>query len=283
MAGDPESVVREVGTVYSLPDTFMRLTETINNPRSGSADIAKVVATDTGLSARLLRLANSAMYGFPRRIETIPHAITMIGTSQIQQLTLAVSVVAVFKNIPPSLIDMASFWKHSFGCGLLSRLMAQQARKQNPERFFVAGLLHDIGRLVLFMKRPNQIRDAIVASQQTGASLVECERKALGYHHGDVGAILMEKWKIPPQFQQAAEYHHTPTLAKSAHEEVSIVHLADIAANAMAWGTSGQRGVPAFSAKAWDVVGLHSEMLPSLIEETEQQIDETMKIIISAA
>jgi HD-like signal output (HDOD) protein len=150
-----EWLVSETATVYSLPLFYEKLTAIINHPRCSIDDIANIITEDQGLTARLLKLANSPMFGYFSKIDTIGKAVTIIGTEQLRDLALAMSVIEIFKNIPKEMFDMESFWQHSIACGIVARSLATYRRETNVERYFAAGILHDVGQLVMCVSSRN--------------------------------------------------------------------------------------------------------------------------------
>jgi HD-like signal output (HDOD) protein len=152
MTAIPGRLIQAVKDVPSLPAAFSRLNTAVEDPRCTTRDIETIVREDAPLSGRLLRLANSAYFGFPGRVDTIARAITLVGTRQLRDLVLATSVIDMFKGVPTAHITMESYWQHSVACGLAARILASLRREPNPEQFFVAGLLHDIGRLIMYIQ-----------------------------------------------------------------------------------------------------------------------------------
>ncbi|MGI9628994.1 MAG: HDOD domain-containing protein, partial [Longimicrobiales bacterium] len=159
MPHSPEGLVRN-STVSSPPDVYARLMEVINHPRSGANDIAKVLSGDPGLASRLLRIVNSAFFGFPRRIESMGQAVTLVGTGQIRDLALATSVIRAFDGVPDDVIDVRDFWSYSLAAGVVSRIFGGRTNADNVERFFLAGVLHAVGRLVMLLNAPEDARKA---------------------------------------------------------------------------------------------------------------------------
>ncbi len=266
-------------SVSSLPGIYLRLSEVVADPRASAADVGRVIAEDPGLTARLLKLVNSAMYGFPTPIETVSHAISIVGTAQLQDLALATSVIRLFANLPPGLVTMDSFWRHSVACGVVARALATRRREPNVERFFVAGLLHDIGRPVLFTQVPDQSRKAMARSAETGVPLFAAEQELLGFDHTHVGSALLDLWKLPPSLREAVAYHHYPDRAKRFPVEAATVHLADLIANALQLGTSGESALPPFAAHAWSLIGLPAAVLADLVEESERHYEAAVQVI----
>lgn len=143
-------IVGRAKHIASPPVVYEKLMGVMENPRRGLGEVAKVLQEDPGLTTRLLRIVNSSFYSFPRQIETVEQAVRIVGTSQIRELVLATSVVSLFQGIDAQHVNMESFWEHSLATGVAARVMAGYQRQPNVERFFVFGLLHDIGRLILF-------------------------------------------------------------------------------------------------------------------------------------
>ncbi|HWA55799.1 MAG TPA: HDOD domain-containing protein [Gemmatimonadales bacterium] len=265
--------------VASLPGVYLKLTEVVSDPRSSAADVGRVIAEDPGLTARLLKLVNSAMYNFPSRIETVSHAISIVGTAQLQDLALATSVIRLFANMPQGLVTMESFWRHSVACGVAARAIAARRRETNVERFFVAGLLHDIGRPVMYMQAPEQSRTAVSRSREERVPLVALEHQLFGFDHTHVGHALLDQWKLPPALREAVAQHHHPERAQRFPTEAAVVHVADILANALGLGSSGEAGIPPFVPEAWQTIGLPPTVLGDLMDESERHYEAAVQVI----
>lgn len=272
-------LLRGLATLSSLPGVYLKLNEVVSDPRSSSADVGRVIAEDPGLTARLLRLVNSAMYNFPSRIETVSHAISIVGTAQLQDLALATSVIRLFARMPEGLVTMESFWRHSVACGVTARAIAARRRESNVERYFVAGLLHDIGRPVMYTQAPEPSRAAVTRSREEQVPLVTVEREVFGFDHTHVGQALLDQWRLPPALREAVAQHHHPERAQRFPAEAATVHVADILANAMALGSSGETGIPPFVPAAWQTIGLSPQVLGDLMEECERHYEAAVQII----
>ena len=280
MKAGPQDLVRGITRVASLPAVYIKLNEAIGNPLSSSRDLERIVSEDAALTARLLRIANSALYGFPSRIETISHAITVLGFQQLHDLTLGCSVVSIFRDVSPDLVDMESFWRHSVACGVAARILASFRREPNAERYLVAGLLHDIGRLILFLERPELARQALYAARERGELLYRMERELFGFDHADVGAALLQAWRVPVRLAEAVRYHHAPQRAGDSMLDASVVHLADIVANAMGYGSSGERYVPPLHAESLRLVGLPVSIIDPTLDQLSVQYAEAVGHIL---
>jgi putative nucleotidyltransferase with HDIG domain len=269
-----------VNSVASLPGIYLRLCDVINDPRSSAVDVGRVMAEDPGLTARLLRLVNSALYGFPSRIETVSQAISIVGTAQLSDLALATSVIRAFANMPEDLVTMESFWRHSVACGTTARVIASRRREPNVERFFVAGLLHDIGRPIIFMRAAVEERQALALAEEKTLALFEAEQQVMGFDHTHVGSALLEAWKLPLSLREAVAFHHHPERAHRFPVEAGTVHVADILANGLRLGSSGERMVPPFVPAAWDLLGLSPAIIPGILEEAERQYHAAVQVVL---
>jgi putative nucleotidyltransferase with HDIG domain len=261
----------------TLPNIFIKINETIMNPRSSAYEIAGVISKDTSLTARLLKMANSAFYGFPVPIDSIQRAVTIIGAKQLTTLSNAINIIDIFKNVSADIVDMASFWLHSVACGICARILAGCKNIQNTERLFVAGLLHDIGRLLLYQYASADMGRLLVRARSDGNLLYKLESEALNVDHAAMGARLVKKWKLPALLEDIVNCHHAPQKSCNAME-TAIVHVADIMTNAMGVGSSGEFLVPPLDLQAWENLGLSEHVLASTIEQMDQQLKEVLSI-----
>ncbi len=269
-----------VENIPSLPATFQRINEAANNPDTTAATIAGLVETDQALTVRLLKIANSPMYGNAGKIETVTQAIMMMGTRQLRDLALATAVFDVFAGIPCELVSMDSFWKHSIATGLAAKALMTRRGERNTERFFVAGLLHDLGSLVLYQNQPDRSRACLQVAQKANEPLHLIEFRAFGFDHADVGGALLEAWKLPGSLSEPVTNHHRFLLAARFPLENAVVHVADIIACALGTGNNGERLVPALEATAWDFIGIPERHLGAVVADVERQFNEVAKILI---
>jgi len=276
----PAALVESLGSIASPPVTYARLVKAIEDPFSSAKKISDVISEDPDVTARLLRIVNSSYYSFPRRIETVSHAVALVGTDQLRDLTLATTVLRKFRDIPSDLVDMDRFWRHCVACGIFARIIAYRRREPNPERLFVAGLLHDVGRLLIYMKLPEEGRNMLETARKEGELLHRVEQKVLGFDHADVGSALMESWNLPLSHQSAVRYHHQPFRASSYPGEVGTIHVADIIANALELGSSGESLVPTLEADAWEGLGLPTDTLAQIVNEGESLFHGVVNVVL---
>ena len=253
-----------------IPSVVFELNEVIANPLSSADHIARVVNRSPSLTALLLKIVNSSFYGFPSKIDKVSHAVTLIGTREISGLALGISILSIFKNIPKEMIDMYSFLKHSLACGILSRILAAQKNFGQTEQLFVSGLLHDLGRLILYLYFTEESRNILSRARNGNKLLYKEEHDYLGCDHAQVGKQLMEQWKLPLILENNVLHHHNPSEAQQPIP-ATIVHLADIIVNSLGIGSSGEKFVPPLDTDAWENLDLPLSGFDTAIGQTTHQ------------
>jgi putative nucleotidyltransferase with HDIG domain len=259
------------------PGLVLEFNRVIQDPDCSINDVAEVLTRSPSMTAQLLRIVNSAFYGFASKIDRITRAVTLIGIREISSLVMGISAMRLFYDIPRELIDMSSFLRHSLACGILSRILAAQKKLPDTERLFVAGLLHDIGRLILYKYFPAQARLTMLMAKKTGLSLYDIEETCLGINHVQIAEHLLSKWQFPASLENIIAYHHAPYRSPE-QAEASIVHLADIAINALGLGHSGEHIVPRFEKNIWDKTGIKPGDLRTALAQTTEQLTVMMKL-----
>ncbi len=280
MGHDPNILVKRVLKVASLPEIYMKVEQVLSDPNSSNIQLARIIEEDPALTARLLRLANSAFYGFAAKVEEVNQAITVLGTQQLRELVLACSVLKAFENMPDYLINMELFWRHSIACGVVARALASLRHESNVERYFVAGLLHDIGRLILLMELPKAMGKIFQQARQDQKPLFLMERQTLGFHHARLGGILLKHWKLSPRLIEGITFHHAPSSAQSYPVDAAIIHISDLVANAMQMGSSGEQYVPKLSPKAWTKLSLGSDVITDVLDTLHEQYADAISFIL---
>lgn len=280
MALDAERIVTNVLKVAALPAVAMKFSEAIRNPLTSNQDLENIVSEDSALAAKVLMIANSALFNFPSKIDTISNAITIIGHKQLSEIILSCSIVAMFKDIPQDVIDMEQFWRHSIAVATAARILASSRREQNIEKFFTAGLLHDIGKLIIFVEAPKYAVEVLKQCKEKNELMYKIEKEVLGFDHAKLGAMLLKKWKLPESVVSAVYYHHMPTVASGNVITPSVIHIADILTHALQFGSSGEEFVPTVNDKAWNELGLETEILGPVIEQLNVQHAEAVKYIL---
>ena len=255
----------------------------LESPQCSLVTLGDAVEKDPDLTARLLRLGNSSFYGFSTRLATVTEAISLIGIQQVQDLILASSIVEQFAGVSDEFVSMESFWRHSLACGIGARLLAMERRLPKADKFFVAGLLHDVGRLVLFARAPQAAQQIFELYRRDHLLLREAETRVLGYDHQQIAEVLLQLWKFPSNLVQAVAHHHQPTASQIAREEAAVVHLSDHLVNAMQIGSSGERHVPPLSMLAWEILRFRTDLLPAIVARIDEQIEAIQDVFLGNA
>lgn len=220
-------LIQEIKDLPTLPDILNKVSAVINDPNSSAADLAKVVSSDGSLSGKLLRLANSPAYGFSRKISDIQHAIALLGFAETQSLAISVSVFDELSNKAD--FDYQGHWNHSLACATLARMISTNLKVGGMETAFTAGLLHDVGKVLLAIKmggKQNKVN--VLFSSSTGMTKLETEQKILGITHAEVGYLLAEHWLLPSVVTEAIRYHHSPEFGAESRVIANIVYLANL-------------------------------------------------------
>ena len=280
MALDAERIVTNVLKVAALPAVANKFSEAIKDPLTSNQDLENIVSEDSALAAKVLMIANSALYNFPSKIDTVSKAVTIIGHKQLSEIILSCSIVAMFKDIPQNVMDMDMFWRHSIAVATTSRILAAFRHEQNIEKFFTAGLLHDIGKLIIYVEAPKYAVEVITKCAETNELMHKVEKSVLGFDHAKLGAMLLKKWKLPDDIVSAVYYHHMPSASSGDSVIPSVIHIADIISYSLEFGSSGEKFVPTLNEKAWSSLNLDIDILSSVIEQLNVQHTEAVKFIL---
>lgn len=256
-----EQVVDRVSGLVCLPEVAIRVNEMVNDGQSSAADIGNIVSRDPGLTAKLLKIANSAIYGFSSQVDSVTRAVTIIGTRGLRDLTLGIAAIRSFEGIPNELVSMANFWNHSVACALAARSLGNACDRTTGDGLFAAGLLHDIGHLVLFHHVPDLSRQALslVLDGIDSPELHAVEDQLLGFDHAAVGYALARRWHLPDMICECIGFHHEIERAQQYRRETAVVHIANSIAVAAEIGSHDLADVSPIDPAAWALTGLDPE------------------------
>lgn len=283
----PDALAREVTRLAALPAVYYRVSQMLDDPAVTTPQVGRVVAQDPSLTARLLSVVNTAYYGFPSRITSIPMAITILGGRGLRDLLLTVSVASALRDLDTPVVDIEAFWQHSIRCGLMARGLAGQAGHRDEESLFIAGLLHDLGKLVIYSQLPAESREILQHCAEGARPLYRLERERLGFDHCQVGEALLRYWRVPDLYREAAAFHHAPDNAAQHPLEVSIVHIADALTEKVEPGHNLPRqvdsGLPRLHPFARAHVMIDATLAQQLELEAELQAIEMHELLFRAS
>jgi len=249
-----DEVMEGIAHLPSLPAVVHQLLATIENEQADVADLAKKIGQDQALVAKVLRVANSSFYGMQGKVASIQDAMVVIGFRNVRTLVLAAALTGGFPKSHRAWFDEQVFWKHSLAVALAAKALASSAGL-NPDHAFTAGLLHDIGRLVLVTCFPDHYRTVVENRAVSDAFLVARERDVLGFDHTEVGAALAKRWKFSQEIGEAVRAHHQPWRPDTL-PLVALIHVADVTAHALDLAGETDAVVPPLDSAAWNRVGI---------------------------
>ncbi len=278
MPPELEALLADDSKLSSLPEIYIRVSELLESDRATAKEIGEVVESDPALSSRILKLVNSAFYGFPNTVGSISKAITILGRDRLKNLLIGTVLSGVFGKIDNPLFHMEEFWRHSVKTALLSRyLCLLRETEELTGVSFTAGLLHDIGRLILAQKLPQYTAVIQHAVEEEGKPVCEAERSLLGFDHCDVGAAFIRKWGLPEPLAEAAQFHHQADLARQDQELVWLIHVANQLVFLTPPFEDDEVGYALEDIPGWERLCLSEHSITQAIEQAEEQVHEVME------
>ena len=274
-----DDVVANLDDLPSLPAVVMELLTSIDQDNIDISVLARKVSHDQALTAKTLRLANSSLYGLQVRVTTIQQAITYLGFQTTRNLITAAAVTGGFTTSQCPAFDHQAFWRHSVASAACAKVLARQVRF-NQDYAFTAGLLHDIGRLVLVSCFPQHYARVLEYRAEHDCYLLDAERAVLGIDHVAAGLALAEHWNFSDTMRLAIAGHHDPA-APGASFLAAIVHVADAVAHALDLSGPEDDLVPPVSTVAWSALGLDQDAFLQLFRETELQYEEISMVLLA--
>ncbi len=255
-----KKITQSIIGLPTLPTVITQMIGLIDNPKTSAKDVASLISTDQALTAKILKLANSAFYGFPREISTVNHAVVVLGFETVKSLGLSVSVLERFAGGRGETdFDRQKFWEHSIGCGVAARMLADKLRYRVQGEAFAAGILHDIGKLILSQYFTDEFAEILALVREEDLYIGKAEEQVLELTHAEVGHWLAEKWNLPDQLVSAIAFHHTPGRLARGTELPSLIHLADFLCRREKIGDGGGFRLPNLDPAALRTFGIHEE------------------------
>ncbi len=227
----PEQIKEKIKSIIqlpALPAVAMEVVELVDNPKTSASKLGKVISSDQALTAKVLKIANSPFYGFPKKISTIDFAIIVLGFDALKEIVISISLVSSLQKKSDNYFDAKTFWDHSISTGVVARRLARDLGYRISGEVFVGGLLHDMGVSVLHRYFNSEFSRIIEITRETDLNILEAEESVMGVTHGEVGGWLAERWNLPEHLAEAIAFHHVPAKAQINPDLVALVHCADI-------------------------------------------------------
>jgi len=268
-----DGLMERMEDLPSLPSTVVAILNVLNNPESSARELSEALRHDQSLTSRVLMLVNSAYYGFPRKIDTLRKAVTILGYTSIQNIILVTKIFEVIRGgSKEHSLDRKRFWQHALGCGVTAQTIGAKLGLGGGEEIFLAGLLHDIGKVILDAFLHEEYSKVIEMSRKNDILLFEAEKQILGASHEDLGYWLAEEWNLPLNLTAAITHHHDPSQAGDHLVTASLVHVGDIMARALEIGHGGDNFIPSLNHKGWGALHLKPKILEDIIPDIEARL-----------
>ncbi len=272
-----QELVSYVEALSSLPTVYLRIREQLDSPDGSIIEVGRLVAVDPALTVRLLRLVNSALYGYGQ-VDTVHRAVQILGLQQVHDLVLAMSVNSVFAGIRPEHMDVGRFWRSSVMCGLAARAIARSCGQPTSERLFVIGLLADLGHLVMYQTVPGLAEEARLAAEANTEPLPAAERRIIGCDYAEVGATLMDRWKLPSPFAEIIGAQIQPRLGGERAFDAAILHVAHHLVQADRQGEPSDTAIARVDPMVWPLLGIAPETLADIRQDIELSLSSYVSI-----
>jgi putative nucleotidyltransferase with HDIG domain len=278
--GTAAELVTQVDKLISFPDVAIQVNDLLADEHSGADEIGSIIEQDPALTATLLKLANSSMYGVGAEVDTVAKAFMRVGSNEIQQLTFGICASSAFDGISNEIISVQDFWRHSLLCGTAAKLIAKRIRSREASMMFTAGLLHDIGHLVMFHLIPEESMQALALSrdEMDGEDIYLAEREVLGFDHAEVGRCLGEQWNWPVPLINSIARHHEPFKYSDLSDVDVVVHLANSVAGMMEVESVDMSDGAPVDERVWEHLKLEPEAIPELLDDIREGMSGLLRL-----
>ncbi len=266
--------VENIDTLPTIPGALKKLLKVLENQKVSLNEISSFVSSDPVIATKVLRMVNSPIYGFPGRISSVSQAVILLGLNVIKGLLLGVSVFELMQR------SMVGLWEHSMGCAVAARVIAKKKGLKEPEEVSIAGLLHDIGKVVLILQFQEHYEYATKEAEDKGIIISEAEKNIFTITHADAGTWMTQKWRFPANLTDVINYHHKPHLSKLAPVETAIVHVSDILIRARGFGFAGDNMIPVMNPVAWESLNMTESDLKDVYKEIDDSMEDAGVLVL---
>lgn len=271
-----QEIIASADALPTLSDTVVKISELISSPHSDISDFEAVVRPDPALTANLLKIANSSYFGLPREVTSVRQAITLLGAKRVFELAAGASFVKILPDtIPGYNLEAPSFWKHCVAVAMMAERISKKLGKEPPDLTFTAGLLHDIGKLVIGNYIVEHSHSILPKIYQGSISLVEVEKEYLGLDHTEVGEAIIEQWNLPKALGEVARWHHNPMKAPEGLDSqtiIDLIHAANGLAHSFGFGADVGEMMRKVDSDVVRRLGIKTQQLEIVASETLDEI-----------
>ncbi len=258
--------LREVKNLPTLPGIVAKLSRMAEDPDTTTEQMGKLISKDHILSAKLLKLVNSAFYGFPQKISSLSSAIILLGFNVIKSLIISASI---FELMERSDLEL---WEHSLGTAVIANVMAKRLGINDPEEVSTAGLIHDIGKVAIKMELPDEYEKICNVVEMKQVSFRQAELAVLGIDHAEVGGWLAKSWFLPKKLVEPIAHHHAPKKATDETLACAILHFSDVVIRGLGYGHGADIWVPPLSKKAFSDLEIGADDFDEILDEIEEKL-----------
>ncbi|MBU0483049.1 MAG: HDOD domain-containing protein [Proteobacteria bacterium] len=266
-------LIDKIKELPTLPTVAAQINAEMRKESLTAKSLGTIISQDAALTAKVLKLSNSAFYGLVRQVDSVDRAVTVLGLNTIKNLALSISIHKFFKKNSAGFIDMDGLWHHSLGCAVAAQTLAARIDPHLAAKAFICGILHDLGINVIADQLPDEMALIIGTIAESKQRQVEVEKEVIGFSHCRVGSVLADKWNFPEEYAKAINFHHNPGLAKTTELDeirlIAAVHIGNKIAKIKNFGTSIDPQSDHIENKTWGVLNVSKEMIPVLLKSID--------------
>jgi len=271
-----ESLIAQGPELSTLPEVYLRVTEQLDDSVVNVREIGETVQTDPALSMRILKMVNSAYYGMPHKISTISQAVALLGRDRLKQILIGSVLINVFTDPEIDVFSLSEFWRHSIKTAIIAKQLAlQHDDVTEPDALFIAGLLHDLGSLVLASKLP--LLFARVDRLKRKMGQVEAEREVFGFDHAELAAALMTQWGLPDLLVTCTRHHHQSDYGQSFASATRIIYVSNQLSKELPPIDEGEALEQLAEIENWHLLGIPIEQISFACQLAEEQLFDVME------
>ncbi len=274
-------LIKNIDQLPSMPSVVTELIELTANPDSDLDDVLSLIEKDQSLTAKLLKLCNSSYYGLSKQVSNLRSAVVLLGFKTVYKMVVAVGTAVFFKKDCPGYgLSGIDLWRHSVGAAISAELVARKCNPEKAQPAYTAGLLHDIGKLVLAQYVDDGI-DSILRLVEQGRTFIEAEQEVIGMDHGLIGGKLARQWKFPEPLVEAIKYHHEPGLASSDVDLAAFTHIGNVISNSICMSNAIDCFSNAADARTFRNYGLDARTLDDITQKARHLVEEAESTVMT--
>ena len=272
-----KKLLKGVDEFPTLPTIYTTLSDVMANPRSTVNQAADIISRDQASAMKVLKTANSSIYGFRGKIDSISQAIFYIGFEEVKNLVIALSVIDLFSNTKSTHnFNPVELWKHSIAVGVITRIIGTFIGAEKVENYFISGILHDIGKLLFINSLPKEYSKAVNYAFENNMTIRDAEAEILGVTHTVAGELVAEKWKLPLTIRESIRNHYSGMVNNKPDKLTSCVHIANIIAHCLEFGSSGDEIIQEPNLEALKSLDLPNDIFTVLLPKITSDYDESL-------